>query len=265
MSRAAEICEALGLEFYVGPPRGAGDPDLDRPLAEATETSAPPAQAAAPPVEAETPERSGPPAEAMREQMASILKVEAQAIREEICEGVRRELAGISWSSPTAGDLEDAGALAVGVVAEGARDVPGARPVQMAEIEAAAGGGAYNLDEAPVIGPLWFRRDWIDSQGIDPTHAAIISVRNESMEPTLTPGCKILIDRNRRRRRVGHIYVITTADGLIVKRMGKDADGGWLLVSDNDSPDWPDLPCPDDAEIIGQVVWTARTLIGQQG
>ncbi len=57
------------------------------------------------------------------------------------------------------------------------------------------------------------------------------------------------------------ITVITTPDGLVVKRMGKRDDGGWLLVSDSDSPDWPDVPWPDDAVVAGEVVWTARTLV----
>ena len=56
-----------------------------------------------------------------------------------------------------------------------------------------------------------------------------------------------------RRRSVGHIYVITTSDGLIVKRLGRGKGGRWLLVSDNDVPDWPDVPSPDDAVVAGEV------------
>ena len=41
------------------------------------------------------------------------------------------------------------------------------------------------------------------------------------MEPTLPDGASILVDRNRRRRRVDHIFVVRTEDGLIVKRLGK--------------------------------------------
>ena len=51
-----------------------------------------------------------------------------------------------------------------------------------------------------------------------------------------------------------------SADGLIVKRMGKGKDGGWLLVSDNDSSDWPDVSWPDDAVVAGEVNWMAREL-----
>ena len=88
----------------------------------------------------------------------------------------------------------------------------------------------------------------------------VIGVKGESMEPTLTDGCSILIDLNRRRRTAGHLYVIRTGDGLIVKRAGKNRAGAWQLVSDNpDKKDWPTRPWPADAEVIGEVKWAART------
>ena len=80
------------------------------------------------------------------------------------------------------------------------------------------------------------------------------------MEPTLTDGCSILIDLNRRRRTAGHLYVIRTDDGLIVKRAGKSRAGHWQLVSDHpDKKEWPTLRWPIDAEVIGEVKWAART------
>ena len=64
----------------------------------------------------------------------------------------------------------------------------------------------------------------------------------------------------RRSRRVGHIYVVRTDDGLIVKRAGKSRAGNWQLVSDNpDKQDWPTLRWPDHADIIGEVTWAPRT------
>ena len=57
-----------------------------------------------------------------------------------------------------------------------------------------------------------------------------------------------------------HIYVVRTDDGLIVKRAGKSRAGNWQLVSDNsDKKEWPTLRWPADAELIGEVKWTART------
>ena len=123
---------------------------------------------------------------------------------------------------------------------------------------AAAGGGAEVYDET-VVGRLWFRDDWLDRQAIDPTQCNVISVRGESMEPTLPDGCSILVDRSqgRRRRRVGRIFVMRTEDGLVVKRVGRDEEGTWRIESEH--PAWPPVPWSDDTEIIGEVRWTART------
>ena len=78
------------------------------------------------------------------------------------------------------------------------------------------------------------------------------------MEPTLPEGCTILVDRGRRRRRTGGIFVVRSADGVVVKRAGKDASGGWLLLSDH--PAWEPVPWPRDAVVIGEVKWMGMTL-----
>ena len=132
------------------------------------------------------------------------------------------------------------------------------RPVEVIEVAAAAGGGAEVYDET-VVGRLWFRRDWLQSNGLDPAQCNVITVRGESMEPTLPDGCSILVDRSqrRRRRRERRIFVMRTEDGLVVKRAGKDAEGRWQIVSDH--PRWGQAPWSDDAEIIGEVRWSAVT------
>ncbi len=132
------------------------------------------------------------------------------------------------------------------------------RQIEVVEVAAAAGAGVEAAEEQ-VVGALAFRRDWLESRGLDPTQCVVISVRGASMEPTLPEGARILVNRSSRQPRVNRLYVLRAGDGLIVKRAGKDREGGWLLVSDNPSPDYPALPWPDDAEIIGQVRWMART------
>ena len=131
-------------------------------------------------------------------------------------------------------------------------------PVDVNELAAAAGGGAEVYDET-VVGRLWFRRDWLNRHGIDPKQCNVISVRGESMEPTLPDGCSILVDRsqNGTRRRDRHIFVMQTRDGLVVKRVEKDTEGRWQIVSDN--PGWETVPWSDDTDIIGEVRWSAVT------
>ena len=129
------------------------------------------------------------------------------------------------------------------------------------EVATAAGGGA-EVDRERVIGRIKFRRPWLTSHGLAASDCRIIQVLGESMEPTLVDGCSILVNHASRRRRGGGIYVVQTSDGLIVKRAGKEADGSWQLVSDNpDKRAWPTLPWPDDAAVLGEVRWTARTFL----
>ena len=125
------------------------------------------------------------------------------------------------------------------------------------QVAAAAGGGAFLEDVTPA-GPAWFRRDWPDKRGIDPTRCVVIDVVGESMEPTPPDGCSILVDKTRLRRRAERIYAVTTSDGLVVKRAGKDDAGDWVLRSDR--PAWEDVPWPDDAEMVGEVRWAGWSL-----
>ncbi len=98
------------------------------------------------------------------------------------------------------------------------------------------------------------------TNGLVASQCKVIDVKGESMEPTLVDGCSILINRNRRTRRVGRIYVVRTDDGLIVSRAGN-----WQLVSDHpNKQDWPTLRWPADAEVIGEVKWAARTFAWEE-
>ena len=150
-------------------------------------------------------------------------------------------------------DLEDQQAQA-GVTDDG--DFIGVAP-----IAPAAGSGAVVDDERITTG-LKFRRDWLRKHGLNARDCCVVRVMGESMEPTLVDGASILVNLARQRRRVGHIYVVRTEDGLIVKRAGKDAAGAWQLVSDNpDQQAWPPRPWPPDAPMIGEVKWTGRTFV----
>ena len=133
--------------------------------------------------------------------------------------------------------------------------------VGVSELASAAGAGAVVYDER-VTGRIKFRRAWLARHGLSARDCRVIQVIGESMEPTLADGCSILVNHARRQRRVGHIYVVRTGDGLVVKRAGRDVSGAWLLVSDNPNKlAWPNRPWPAEAQIVGEVRWAARTFL----
>ena len=103
------------------------------------------------------------------------------------------------------------------------------------------------------------RRDWLQRLGLDPAQCAAFQVRGESTEPTLPARSSILVDRSRTRRRDGQIFVLRTAEGVVVRRAVKGEDDGWRLVREH--PAWEPVAFTDDAVILGRVVWTARALV----
>ena len=231
LDRAAEICGALGLELYVGPPR---DLAAINPVAE-------------------------PQHLVSYEEIASTSPEEVAAVKDvvdrrdtllwgEVAEKLGARLADI---------LRDELAACLPAISAAPGDMPGARPVDIRELAAAAGGGAMEFDET-VTGRVWFRREWLERHALDPARCSVIGVVGESMEPTLPDGCSILIDRRRRQPRDNRIYAVRASDGLVVKRADKDAAGRWLMVSDH--PAWAPLPWPTDAAVVGEVRWMARML-----
>ena len=133
--------------------------------------------------------------------------------------------------------------------------------VGVSELAGAAGGGAV-VDHERITGRIKFRREWLARHGLAASECRVIQILGESMEPTLVDGCSILVHQVGQRRRVGRIFVVRTDDGLVVKRAGKDRAGAWQLVSDNpNKKTWPTVPWPDDAPVIGEVKWAARTFV----
>ena len=120
-------------------------------------------------------------------------------------------------------------------------------------------GSGATLDLGSVRGHIKFDRALFGLLDLVADDCRVLTVAGESMEPTLPDGCSILVTRSPRPRRVGRIFVVRTRDGLVVKRAGKDGTGRWQLVSDNASGEWPPTPWPEDAQVVGEVRWAART------
>ncbi len=88
-------------------------------------------------------------------------------------------------------------------------------------------------------------------------NASMIAVAGDSMQPTLSDGDAILVDRGDRRGVSGAIHVVRHDGVLLVKRLARTRDG-WELVSDN--PAYPPIALTGPPDIIGRVVWLSRSL-----
>jgi hypothetical protein len=248
------ICGVLGIEVHLSPPQDGGQKltplEMPAPPEILDALGLPEGSSLQDAVQAIGRRlKEGLAGEALRDEIVSAVKSETQMLRDEI----RARLAG-PW---VVNDLTDDQALSAPGTSSEIRELPGTQPIAVHRLQTAAGSGALDLDEA-VKSYAYFRHEWLSRQGLVADRCSSIGVMGKSMEPTLPEGCVILLDRNRRQRREGRIFVMRTQDGLVVKRAGKGTDDGWQLVSDH--PRWPDAPWPGDATIIGEVKWMAREL-----
>ena len=147
-------------------------------------------------------------------------------------------------------ELDDAGALAPA-------DSREFRPVLLTQGTGIVAGPGANAADERVLGSLAFRDDWLKRHGLNTAQCRVIEVIGESMEPTLQHRALILVDFQRTVRRHNKIFAVRTEDGPIVKRLQRTGDG-WQLVSDNTA--YKPVPWPRDAVVLGQVMWTGRTL-----
>ncbi|AQR73725.1 S24 family peptidase [Sphingomonas sp. LM7] len=141
----------------------------------------------------------------------------------------------------------------------GGREAEGLAEIARLDVRASAGPGRMADDEA-ARRPGALSQALLRELGVRPAAASMIRVEGDSMEPTLSDGDEILVDRDRREvRGKGGIYVIRLDGALMVKRL-RVALGGVEIVSDN--PDWPvKVRALRDVEVIGRVAWLGRALL----
>ena len=106
-----------------------------------------------------------------------------------------------------------------------------------------------------------FPETWLREQRLDGGNCRMVSIVEESMEPTLADGCAVLVDLRSTSPKDRGIYLILTQEGLMVKRTVLDREAGWLIVSDNpDRNRFPTQAWGDDAKIMGEVKWHGQSI-----
>lgn len=127
------------------------------------------------------------------------------------------------------------------------------------QVHVSAGGGALVAEENK-------RRDWPfatdylkQELGLERSNLAIVEVRGDSMEPTLSSGDRVLVNMSDRQVSQPGIFIVFDGDGTVVKRVEKipgTRPPRIVLISDNPLHGRYELDS-DVVQIVGRVVWRA--------
>ncbi len=125
-------------------------------------------------------------------------------------------------------------------------------------VRLAAGHGAATLQEEEPVALLAFRREWMQRHGLQPGLVSAVEIVGDSMEPLLIDGDTVLVDHRRNEARQGKVFAVGIESDLLVKRLERQSEGGWILTSDNKS--YEPISMSVGATLIGQVVWRGTWL-----
>lgn len=126
------------------------------------------------------------------------------------------------------------------------------------DVAASAGFGSVVEGEEPVCN-MAFEKDFLRQMtSAKPRELAIIRVKGHSMEPTLLDDDHVLVDMTKTNLAFDGLFVIRFDDVLHVKRVGRSATQGQVLVI-SDHPAYRDLDMPkENLDVIGRVLWVGR-------
>lgn len=109
--------------------------------------------------------------------------------------------------------------------------------------------------------PVFFRRDWMQSQGLKPDRLAALKVNGRSMEPSLWDGDLVVINLEDQKLANGEVFAVKHEGANIIKRLRHNA-GQWWLASDNpDQIRYAPQLCAEDTLIIGRIVYKQSLVI----
>lgn len=130
------------------------------------------------------------------------------------------------------------------------------------EVRASAGNGALVHSEQ-IVDYLAFKADWVrNTLGVAQNDLALISVKGDSMEPSLSNDDLILVDMRKNRVEDNAIYVLQLDGTLLVKRIQHKLDGSLHVMSDNPRYEAEVVGVDRAAElhVLGRVVWSGRRM-----
>lgn len=131
--------------------------------------------------------------------------------------------------------------------------------VTVYDVAASAGPGIYNEYETQAYS-LAFPPNYLAKlTSSSPKFLAIISVKGESMEPTLLDDDIVLFDTSKTSLAYDGLFVLRFDGALHVKRVSRSPKKGSVtIISDNQSL-YPPINWPvEDIDVVGKVLWYGR-------
>lgn len=141
-------------------------------------------------------------------------------------------------------------------------DVAAVRPgtlVPVYDVQASAGFGAI-VDSEEHVASLAFPSGYLRRlTRANPRDLKIITVKGDSMAPTLNDDDVVMLDVSKRDLSYDGLFVVRdNGDGLLVKRVGRATRSGHItLISDN-RVYLPVERATTEIEVIGKVIWHGR-------
>lgn len=130
--------------------------------------------------------------------------------------------------------------------------------VPVYDVQASAGHGAFAGYETEAYG-LAFPPDYLNKlTRSSRKNLAIISVKGESMEPTLIDDDIVLLDMSKRNLSFDGLFVISFDDALHVKRVGRSAKRGFVTIISDHPKYLPIERSIEDTDVVGRVLWYGR-------
>lgn len=132
--------------------------------------------------------------------------------------------------------------------------------VPVYDIEVSAGDGVIPVDFEAQVGQLAFPPGYLRHITSAPVHQlAIVTVKGDSMSPTLREGDVVMIDTTKRNLGYDGLFVLRMDGALHVKRVNRGGRSGMVrILSDNRDSYPPTERALDEVEAVGKVLWYGR-------
>lgn len=149
-----------------------------------------------------------------------------------------------------------AGGEAFDVIEPGDNAPPGTALIPVYDVAASAGDGAIVEGYEPIAASLALPPDYlrrITKARVE--DLSIISVKGDSMLPTLKDDDIVMLDRTKTSTAYDGLFVLRFRDALHVKRLSRGSSPDTVLII-SDNPKYKDQEYPaDQVTVIGKVIW----------